>query len=91
MDKVYETVSGRQRFTSVLVGLPVAQYKTEFAFRGYAVLEKDGEETIVYGPTVWRSIYHLAQQILNLGQYREGSSADLFLKKLISDADAVEQ
>lgn len=91
VDKVYETVAGRQRFTSVLVGLPVTQYKTEFAFRGYAVLEKNGEEVTVYGPTVWRSIYNLAKQILELGQYREGSSADIFLKGLISDADAAAQ
>lgn len=89
-DKVYETVSGRQRFTSVLVGLPVSQYKTEFAFRGYAVLTKEGNEVTIYGPAVYRSIYNLAQQILNLGQYPAGSSADQFLRKLISDADAYE-
>lgn len=86
-DKIYETVNGRHRFTSVLVGLPVSQYKTEFAFRGYAILTKNGEDVTIYGPTVWRSIYALSQQILQLGQYPEGSSADVFLKKLISDAD----
>ena len=41
-DVVFEIVDGRYRFTSVLVGIPVEQYKTEFAFRGYAVLEKNG-------------------------------------------------
>lgn len=86
-DKIYETVDGRHRFTSVLVGLPVSQYKTEFAFRGYAILTKDGEDITIYGPTVWRSIYALSEQILSLGQYPEGSSANVFLKKLISDAD----
>lgn len=89
-DKIYETVDGRYRFTSVLVGLPVTQYKTEFAFRGYIVLTKNGQDITLYGPTVWRSIYTLAQQVLGLGQYAEGSEADQFLKQLISDADSIQ-
>ena len=89
-DKVYETVDGRNRFTSVLVGLPVSQYQTEFAFRGYIILYKQGQDIILYGPAVWRSIYTLSEQVLALGQYEEGSDADVFLKKLISDADAWE-
>lgn len=89
-DKIYETVNDRYRFTSVLVGLPVSQYKTEFAFRGYAVLMKGEEEVILYGPTVWRSIYTLAQQVLDTGQYAEGSDAYLFLNQMISDADSLE-
>ena len=44
----------------------------------------------LYGPAVSRSIYSLAQQILGLGQYAEGSSADVFLRQLISDADALD-
>lgn len=90
-DTIYETVSGRHRFTSVLVGLPAEQYKTEFAFRGYVILEKDGREIVVYGPAVARSIYSLSQQALGAGLYQEGSEADLFLKKLISDADALDE
>lgn len=87
-DKIYETVDGRYRFTSVLVGLPANQYKVEYAFRGYAVLNKDGQELIVYGPPVAKSIYSLAQQVLEKGQYASGSEADQFLRKLISDADS---
>lgn len=90
-DVVYETVSGRYRYTSVLVGLPVEQYKTEFAFGGYLTLEKDGVETTIYGPVVARSIYSLAQQLLDLGTYKAGSEADVFLRKLIADADALEK
>jgi len=86
VNKIYETIDGRNRFTSVLVGLPPEQYKTEFAFRGYAVLEKDGVQTVVYGPIVAKSIYNLAHQFLNAGIYEEGSDADLFLNQLISDA-----
>lgn len=85
-DKIYETVSGRYRFTSVLVGLPASQYRTEFAFRGYVVLEKNGVQTIVYGPIVARSIYNLSEQVLNMGLYPIGSDADKFLKQIITDA-----
>lgn len=87
VDTVFETVSDRYRFTSVLVGLPSDQYKTEFAFRGYVILEKDGEEITLYGPAVARSIYSLAEQLLDMHYYEEGSDADLFLKQLIRVAD----
>ena len=79
-------MGGRNRFTSVLIGLPAEQYKTEFAFRGYAVLEKNGVETVIYGPIVAKSIYSLAQQFLEAGTYAQGSDADIFLNKLITDA-----
>ena len=88
-DKIYETVDGRYRYTSVLVGLPVDQYKTEYAFRGYAVLERGGSRITVYGPVVARSIYSLADQLLKSGSYAEGTEIDRFLKKLKSDADAL--
>lgn len=88
-DKIYETVNGRYRYTSVLVGLPADQYKVEYAFRGYAVLEKDGAERIVYGPIVAKSIYALAKQVLDMGTYEPGTEADAFLRKLIADADGV--
>lgn len=88
-DKIYETVNGRYRYTSVLVGLPADQYKVEYAFRGYAVLEKDGAERVVYGPIVARSIYALAKQVLDMGTYEPGTEADAFLRKLIADADGV--
>ena len=90
-DVVLETVDGRYRFTSVLVGLPVEQYKTDFAFRGYAILEKGGVQTIVYGPVVARNIYALAKQLQEQGTYEAGSEADTFVKKLIQDADALEK
>lgn len=85
-DFVYETVDGRYRYTSVLVGLPPEQYKTNFAFRGYLVLTKDGKNTIIYGPPVAKNISDLAQQALNSGQYAKGSDAYKFLKKIIDEA-----
>lgn len=89
-DKIYETVNDRHRYTSVLVGLPADQYKVEYAFRGYIVLEKNGVLKTVYGPIVAKSIYALAQQVLNAGTYEQGSEADSFLRQLIADADALE-
>lgn len=86
-DKIYETVGGRHRYTSVLVGLPAEQYKTEYAFRGYIVLEKNGEETTLYGPVMARSIYSLAKQVLQAGTYPPGSDAEVFLQQMITDAD----
>ncbi len=87
IDNIFETVNERYRFTSVLVGLPAQQYKTDFAFRGYAVLAKGEEEIVLYGPIVHRSIYTLAEQALSLNLYEEGSAAWSFLKQLITDGD----
>ena len=85
-DSIYETVNDRYRYTSVLVGLPASQYKVEYAFRGYIILNKDGRDITIYGPVMARSIYSLAEQVLNMGTYAQGSDADTFLRKLISDA-----
>ena len=77
-------MDGRYRFTSVLVGLPVEQYKTEYAFRGYAVLSKNGKDVTVYGPVRASSIYTLAQLLLERGSYQPGTDAYKFLEKLIN-------
>ena len=88
-DKIYETVDGRHRFTSVLVGLPVNQYKTEYAFRGYIILEKGGSQITLYGPVVAKSIYALADQLIKGGSYGEGTEVYNFLKNLMNSADAL--
>ncbi len=89
-DVVYETIDGRYRYTAVLVGLPVERYKTEFAFRGYAVLERNGEQVTLYGPIRARSIYSLAEQFLNMNYYAPGTQEYNFLQKLVGDANAYE-
>ena len=86
-DSIYETVDNRYRYTSVLVGMPASQYKVDYAFRGYATLTKDGQDITIYGPTVAKNIYSLAEQLLQMKIYEEGSDADLYLRKLIQDAD----
>lgn len=86
IDAVYEEVGGRYRYTSVLVGLPAAQYKTDFAFRGYIVLTNAGVDTVLYGPPVAKSIYTLAQQVLAAGEFGQGTAADAFLRRILQDA-----
>ena len=90
-DNIVETVNGRYRFASVLIGIPATQYKTELAFRGYIVLTNGTETITLYGPIVGKSIYNLANQLDKMDQYKAGSNADLFVKKIIADAttDAV--
>lgn len=89
-NKYFEIKDGRLRYGSVLTGLPVSQYKVDYAFRGYAVLEKNGQEMVVYGPVTYRSIYALAKQLLDSGNYEAGTDAYTFLSKLIADADALD-
>lgn len=86
IDMVFETVDGRVRFTSVLTGLPMSSYQTDFSFRGYVVLEKDGKETVVYGPVRTRSMVSLANQVLDGGVYDADSEEAKFLRKLLEDA-----
>lgn len=88
IDVVFETKDGRCMFTSVLVGLPATEYKKDFAFRSYVVLEKDGTETVIYGPILARNIYNLSKQYLDGHYFAVGSAEDLFLNQLIADADA---
>lgn len=89
-DIIFETVGGRYRYTAVLTGLPVSRYKTEYAFRGYATLEKDGEQVTLYGPIRARSLYALAKQLLETNAYAPGTAAYDYLQKIVSDADADE-
>ena len=89
-DTIFETIDNRYRFTSVLVNLPATEYKTEFAFRGYIILTKNGQDIILYGPPVSKSIYTLAGQAIDAGFYSPDSPADLFLRQLIEDADKLE-
>ncbi|MCM1118650.1 MAG: hypothetical protein NC543_04740 [bacterium] len=91
VDTIYEKVDDRYRYTAVLVGLPVEQYKTEFAFRGYMTLTRDGQDITLYGPIVARSIYALSRQLLDMGMYPEGSETANFLQQLVNDADALGQ
>lgn len=86
IDIVYETVGGRERFTSVLVGIPTSSYNKEYRFRSYAVLSKNGKESVVYGPIVSRSMKSLAEQVIKSKDYAEDSDAYNYLQKIIKEA-----
>ncbi len=86
-DKIFETVSGRVRFASVLTNLPASQYATEFAFRGYVILENSSERIILYGPPVSRSIYTVAKQIMNKGEFEVGSSSYNYIQSIIESVE----
>ena len=86
MDIVYETVDGRERFTSVLVGIPTSSYNKKYCFRSYAVLSKNGTESVVYGPIVSRSMKSLAEQVIKSKDYAEDSDAYTYLQKIMEEA-----
>ena len=86
-DKVFETVSGRVRFASVLTNLPASQYATEFAFRGYVILGNNSERIILYGPPVSRSIYTVAKQIMNRGEFTEGTANYNYIQSIIESVE----
>lgn len=86
-DKVTETAGGRYRFASVLKGLPVEQYKNKIAFRAYVILKKNGEEVVIYGPVVQKSIYDLSVTLTDNKTYSNGGNADKFLKNIIYQAN----
>jgi beta-N-acetylglucosaminidase len=84
-DAVFETVGGRYRYTVVFVNLPVSEYKTDFAFRGYMTLTDGDNEITLYGPITHRSIYRIAEQVLEQALYTTGSPQDIYLRTLIAD------
>lgn len=89
VDAVFETVDGRYRFTSVFTGLPAEKYKTEFAFRGYIILNNGFRSVTLYGPPVANSIYALAQRLIGMNYYEAGSEPDLYIRQIVADADAL--
>ena len=87
VDAIFETVNGVDRYTSVLTGLPATAYKRDFSFRGFITLSGNSQTVTIYGPPASNNIYNLAARQINSGAYPAGSSADTFLRKIISDAD----
>lgn len=86
-DKVFETVAGRNRFTSVLINLAPNMYAKDIAFRAYAVLDCGGQEVIVYGPPVYRSVYTVAKQVQAKGEFKVGSSGYRYVQEIIDSVE----
>ena len=76
-------------YSSLMKNIPVKSYKRAISFRGYIVLEKEGEEIILYSAPGSRDIYSMAETYLSRKIYEEGSEEDVYLKKIVSDADAL--
>lgn len=86
-NKVIRTVNGREQFANVLVGLPPSRYATNYVFRAYAVMEHNGTQVVLYGPEMSRSMYTVCKQILDRGDFKQGSAGYTFLKNI---TDSVE-
>lgn len=86
-DKVFETVAGRNRFTSVLINLAPNMYAKDISFRAYAVLDCGGQEIIVYGPPVYRSVYTVAKQVQAKGEFKVGSSGYRYVQGIIDSVE----
>lgn len=88
-DRILETVDGRYRFASVIINIPQEQYASEIAFRAYAILrDAAGNEAIVYGPYVTRSVYYVAKQVDAAGEFAPGSGGHQYIQGILQ---AVEQ
>lgn len=86
-DKVFETVAGRNRFTSVLINLAPNMYAKDISFRAYAVLECGGKDLIVYGPPVYRSVYTVAKQVQAKGEFKPGTSGYSYVQGIIDSVE----
>lgn len=86
-DKVFETVAGRNRFTSVLINLAPNMYAKDISFRAYAVLDCGGQEIIIYGPPVYRSVYTVAKQVQAKGEFKVGSSGYRYVQGIIDSVE----
>ncbi len=86
-DRVFETVAGRNRFTSVLTNLLPNMYAKDIAFRAYVVVECGGQDMIIYGPPVYRSVYTVAKQVQANKEFKPGSSAYRYVQGLIDSVE----
>ena len=82
-NRVIRKVNGRDYFANVLIKLPENRYDTAYIFRPYAVMDNNGENIVIYGPEMSRSMYTVCKQILNRGDFKPGTSGYQFLKNIV--------
>lgn len=87
-NSIFETKNGRNRFTSVLTGVPGAQYNTDFVFRGYICLTDGSKNIILYGPPVSRSMYYIACQLMAAGNLQEGTTTYATVHQVIATVES---
>lgn len=82
-DPVFKTENGRIQYTNVLVNFQPADYQTDLVLRSYIkLLDASGNEVTLYGGTVTRSIYYIAQQ--NINDYQPGSAGYKYLMEILN-------
>jgi hypothetical protein len=84
---LFSSDGGRNWFTGLLINIPTKWYKTNFAFRSYIILEKDGTEYIIYQLPQSRSLYYVAKQYLDRNMYESGTEEYEYLQQIIADAE----
>ena len=80
-------VNGRDHFANVLIRRPKNRYNTAYIFRPYAVMDNNGENIVIYGPEMSRSMYTVCKQILARGDFKPGTSGYQFLKNIVDTVE----
>ena len=81
-DPIFQENSQVAQYTNVLVGFQLSQCSRDLSMRPYATLcNSNGDEIIIYGGCVQRSIGYIAQQ--NANAFQEGTSAYEFVHAII--------
>ena len=86
-NRVIRKVNGRDYFANVLIKLPEIRYNTAYIFRPYAVMDNNGENIVIYGPEMSRSMYTVCKQILDRGDFKPGTSGYQFLKNIVDTVE----
>ena len=86
-NRVIRKVNGRDYFANVLIRRPVNRYNTAYIFRPYAVMDNNGENIVIYGPEMSRSMYTVCKQILARGDFKPGTSGYQFLKNIVDTVE----
>lgn len=81
---VFSKSGGIEYYTNVLVGFNTAdQYKRDMAMRPYIILaDKSGNQVVLYGGTLHRSIGYIAQQ--NANAFSKGTAAYNYVHGIIN-------
>jgi uncharacterized repeat protein (TIGR02543 family) len=82
-DPVFATINGLTQYTNVLVGFNIQQCGPDLAQRPYIKLQNDltGQEIVLYGGTVYRSIGYIAYQ--NRNAFSPGTTAYEYVWEII--------
>ena len=86
--RVFSQVGGRNWYTGVLTGLDGdgGTLGMDILARPFAMLERDGEQIVLYGGTVQRSIYYVAAQ--NRNYWAAGTVYDNFIENIIAAVES---